>query len=217
MSWIITAHGNEYPIDPTSLGAMPVAYTYPIEEIAHALAQINRYAGATTRPYSVAEHSLLVADLARKAGHSPIVELACLMHDAHEAYVGDVSSPLKWVLGEAWHTLESIHQNALLKTHGLTTASRVHRHLIKALDLVALATERRDLTLYTPGTSTQWTVIDTPGQEHKPDRWIHIDGAPDQYLTWTHWRDAFLSRHAKLQAELHEYQARQTQATGAPA
>lgn len=62
-------------------------------DIAHALACINRYQGHAPIPYSVAQHSVLACRLAPK-GH----ELAALLHDAHEAYVGDVPRPMKSVL-----------------------------------------------------------------------------------------------------------------------
>lgn len=68
-------------------------------DVAHHLAQINRFVGALERPYSVAQHSLLVFTLLSEAGHrDPRVLLQGLVHDAAEAYVGDVSAPLKRLL-----------------------------------------------------------------------------------------------------------------------
>lgn len=74
----------------------PKPEQFRIRDIAHSLAFTARFRGHTTRFYSVAEHSLLVAALARENGRSLDVQTAALMHDAHEAYVGDVPSPLKW-------------------------------------------------------------------------------------------------------------------------
>lgn len=64
-----------------------------IEDIAHALALTNRYAGHTPYPYSVAQHSVLASRVA-----PPGLELQALIHDAQEAYVGDLPSPLKKML-----------------------------------------------------------------------------------------------------------------------
>lgn len=59
-------------------------------DIAHALGQLCRYGGHTPCHYSVAEHSLYVA-----AALPPALRLHGLLHDAHEAYLGDVISPVK--------------------------------------------------------------------------------------------------------------------------
>lgn len=66
-----------------------------IEDIANALSHICRFGGHTIWPYSVAQHSIMVADelLRRQYGAESI--LCGLMHDASEAYLGDVVSPLK--------------------------------------------------------------------------------------------------------------------------
>lgn len=68
--------------------------------IANALAQIPRFNGHLKRPYSVAQHSLTTAAVLRKDGESKKVALQGLMHDAHEAYVGDMSRPFKLWLKE---------------------------------------------------------------------------------------------------------------------
>lgn len=72
--------------------ANPTAEMICIEDIAHALSQINRFTGHTRDPYSVAEHSILVAQMCESQ-----YQLEALLHDAAEAYLGDVSSPLKHI------------------------------------------------------------------------------------------------------------------------
>jgi len=62
-----------------------------IEDIAHALACCNRFAGHTQRPITVAQHSVYVSRLC--VGTS--FELQGLLHDAAEAYLGDVTKWLK--------------------------------------------------------------------------------------------------------------------------
>ena len=62
-------------------------------EIAEALGQINRFAGHTSRPVSVALHTLTVAEITQKA--SPSAVPWALLHDAHEAYTGDITTPVQ--------------------------------------------------------------------------------------------------------------------------
>ena len=70
-------------------------------DIAHALSRIARFNGHTRgeRPWSVAQHSLLVESLMPVAVEAdPVTRLLALLHDAHEAYVGDIATPVKMAL-----------------------------------------------------------------------------------------------------------------------
>jgi uncharacterized protein len=62
-----------------------------IQDIAHALACCNRFAGHAREPISVAQHSVYVSRLCGPQGHG----LQGLLHDASEAYLGDVTKWLK--------------------------------------------------------------------------------------------------------------------------
>lgn len=66
-----------------------------IYDIAHSLANVCRYMGHSRDFYSVATHSLAVMKLAEHYGERPAVQLWALLHDASEAYLGDVATPLK--------------------------------------------------------------------------------------------------------------------------
>ena len=141
MTWMITATG-------ATVDLRFVAHdTISLLDIAHHLAQINRFTGACIRPYSVAEHSLLVCDILEREGcvTDPSILQAALMHDAHEAYVSDLSSPLKQLLGEAWAIEELRVQSAVLRRFGLITSYSAARDAITWADLTALVTEKRDL------------------------------------------------------------------------
>jgi len=65
-----------------------------LDDIAGPLSRQCRWNGQCRCFYSVAQHSLHVADLLQRAGASSRVQLIGLLHDAHEAYTGDIVSPL---------------------------------------------------------------------------------------------------------------------------
>lgn len=109
-----------------------------VEDIAHALSQIIRFTGHAKVPYSVAQHSLLVAEIA-----PPEHRLWALLHDASEAYLGDVASPLKTLLPQ-YRELEEKFQKVIAGRFGLPWPIPEE---VKHADRVALMTEKRDLLL----------------------------------------------------------------------
>lgn len=82
-----------------------------IEDIAHGLARVARWNGQTTGPhiFSVAQHTLLVEAIARR--RTPALDrrarLAILLHDAAEYVIGDMISPFKAVIGDAYKAVEA--------------------------------------------------------------------------------------------------------------
>ena len=89
--FITTFTGRKFHFDDITPGQIC------IEDIAHTLSMLCRFTGHVHQFYSVAQHSLLVD---KQIKGSPEVHLAALLHDAAEAYVNDLSSPLKnWLCG----------------------------------------------------------------------------------------------------------------------
>lgn len=132
----------------------PDPHTIDIGDIGHALAHINRFTGHTCRPYSVAEHSLHVsAMLWRQHGRAALALLG-LVHDASEAYLGDVSGPLKRTADMSpYRELEQLMQATII-TRALHLQPTVeHLELVEACDKQILAWEMamfRDCTWRTP-------------------------------------------------------------------
>jgi hypothetical protein len=79
----------------------PTAAMVDIEDIAGALSKMCRWNGNIPEFYSVAQHSCMVAWLA-----PPALSLAALLHDAPEAYTGDIIRPLKKLLAQAFNDIE---------------------------------------------------------------------------------------------------------------
>ena len=94
-----------------------------IEDIAHGLARVARWNGQTVgdHAFSVAEHSLLVEDLARELNPdlSPDARQIILLHDAPEYVIGDMITPFKYALGGVYHEIESHLSEAIHIRFGL--------------------------------------------------------------------------------------------------
>jgi len=121
----------------------------PLCDIALSLSRQPRFGGHTVDPWSVAEHSMVVALIARYASHAPLgsrQEMYGLVHDAHESVTGDIPS--------TWKTPEMRAQQAQLDerlyvTLGITPPDSAMSRFIKACDRAALLAEAK--LLATPG------------------------------------------------------------------
>jgi uncharacterized protein len=101
----------------------PSALDIEVEDIAHGLARVARWNGQTSGPhiFSVAQHSLLVETLAHKRapGLDRGWRLAVLLHDAPEYVIGDMISPFKTVIGDAYKSVERRLLAAIHRRFGL--------------------------------------------------------------------------------------------------
>ncbi len=97
-----------------------------IEDIAHGLARVARWNGQTrgAHIFSVAQHSLLVEAIARRVAPdmSPSAALMVLLHDAPEYVVGDIISPFKAAVGDAYKAVENRLLAAIHLRFGLPPA-----------------------------------------------------------------------------------------------
>lgn len=107
-----------------------------LPDIAHALSLINRFTGHSKCPYSVAQHSVMVSRLTH-----PDHARWGLLHDASEAYLGDVATPLKSLL-PGYRQLEERVQRVIANVFGLSWPMPPE---VKHADLRALMAEKRDL------------------------------------------------------------------------
>ncbi len=131
--WFVTACGRRvFVLDPRP-------EDIAIQDIAHALSHICRFGGHALQFYSVAQHSVLVSRLVPRE-----LAFAALMHDAAEAYVGDVIRPIKRELGEVYKRIEMKWEIAIAVRFGFDLSPDDER-AIKLADVIALVTERRDI------------------------------------------------------------------------
>lgn len=168
--WVQTASGRRVDL----IGAEPDQID--LGDIVHHLGQINRYSGATGGGWTVAAHSVLVS-LLLPASAKPGLRLAALLHDAHEAYMGDITSPVKAALRVLLNGADPVADIAA----GLDDA--IHRHFglpfvlrpdwrsaIHLADMTALAIEKALLMAPEP---EPWGVPLPPVPADAVNLWMH--------------------------------------------
>jgi 5'-deoxynucleotidase YfbR-like HD superfamily hydrolase len=148
-----------------------------LEDIVVPLSRISRFAGHTSMHYTVAQHSVLATNLARLYGiTNNTILLYVLLHDAAEAYLGDIAAPLKsavYVLaveednGSMQYIPMSTVEHKLLdtihKAFGLDKLSQQYKlmlptvnELVKKFDRAALVVEAENMLPDDP--IDQWTA-----------------------------------------------------------
>lgn len=127
MSYITTFTGKHFdPLEPDMA-------LVDIRDIAHALSLTCRGNGHVKSFFSVAQHCINCALEAEKRGYSPRLILACLIHDASEAYMSDVPRPLKRCLDDYCQAEERLLTLIYEKYLG-TPLTKEEELLVKSID-----------------------------------------------------------------------------------
>jgi hypothetical protein len=160
--WLQTKTGKQFHLDRPFWPSQVM-----LEDIAHAEAMTARFGGHCSFFYSVGEHSLnvrwRVRELAAAAGYTRHalrrLELGGLMHDAGEAYIGDIPTPLKRWLGDPIADLE----RRTMKSISIRFGGFDYEHpLIKQADRECLAAEALAL-FHDPPPLPEWcSNFETP-------------------------------------------------------
>lgn len=119
-----------YPLEP-------VAEDIKIEDIAHSLSLMTRANGHLKHFYSVAQHAINCYKEAKARGYSERVQLGCLMHDASESYISDLTRPVKSLLSE-YFVIEEKLQRLIYEKYGLGDLSEEEQLQIRLVDDVIL-------------------------------------------------------------------------------
>jgi hypothetical protein len=166
---------NPFDPDPAQLDA---------GDIARALANQCRFGGHSRVFYSVAQHSVIVSRVVEERGGDAADAFAALMHDATEAYLGDMPHPLKHrsPLGAAFKAAEDALAQAIRARFGI----KPEVPEIKTVDRALLATERRAFS------AEAW-------------HWPELEGVEPLDIELVAWSpeeaaEAFARRYAELDA-----------------
>jgi hypothetical protein len=168
----------------------PKAEDVDFEEICLQLADLNRFAGATRIPISVAFHSLICFELA-KNDPDPLLPAYMLIHDCHEQRVGEITRPAALGIADVAHELFGVPAAGIVKdairelkhrhdlviwyAAGLPEPTPEQEKRIKHYDNRALMTEARDFGVEP---KSSWEVFGINGIE--PSERIYSDG----YFGW---------------------------------
>ena len=141
--WTLTATGRKlYYLDPS-----PDAIW--LSDICAHTSNLCRFTGATSQFYSVAQHLVLVGNIIHAALDKMDVPkdvdywnqiLAGYLHDAAEAYVGDMASPLKCAIRGKYKWIESGILRATFEKFGVPW--KWYNDVVKKADNIALGIER---------------------------------------------------------------------------
>lgn len=123
-----------YPLDPQ-------IEDVSTRDIAHSLALLCRANGHYRHFYSVGQHCLNCANEAKLRGYSKRIQLGCLLHDASEAYISDITRPVKHALDE-YLEIENSLQRFLYAVYGLSDLTEEEHVLIADIDDEMLEEEK---------------------------------------------------------------------------
>lgn len=178
--WILTHSGIEFHLNDPKPGLVQLG------DIAHNLARIRRFNGATSANCSVALHSVIISHLVPQR-----YKVGAFLHDAAEAYIGDIIGPVKWMLGEPIKRIENKILEVIFDRFNVSPVY-MSSSTIKHADLSCLRYERDN---FMPSCDRGWEILVGTEYPKVPTRIAryYAMSCPD-----TH-EDLFLDRAVELE------------------
>lgn len=154
----------------------PKPESIDLESVAHGLANTCRYNGQV-RFYSVAEHAVMVSRRLERKGFPSWVQMAGLHHDDAEAFLGDVTRPLKSLFQPRYEELTAAMDDAIVQSLSLSTGRwALGIPCVKDADNWSLLVEAWNLLpsqgINWSGSAVEWSVDMEAGREEDTDLWL---------------------------------------------
>lgn len=156
----------------------PDPETLDIPSISASLSKICRFGGHAPKFYSVAEHCMHAVALAVEDGADKVLQRSLLLHDASEAYLGDVVKPLKLHL-PGYVAIEDNMVEAIEKRFGVRIND--HHDTIKRYDLEMLKAEKKALW---PDCEEEWGQLRSVFSRAVHLSFLSPAAAERQFLGW---------------------------------
>ena len=188
VSWIETYDGGMFDFNA------PGESLVRINDIAVSLSRIPRFNGHSKFTYSVGQHCVLMelGLLATRPESTPLERLHILLHDAAEAFIGDMCSPIKYREDmTSFRQLETLVQSTIYNKLEIPEPTEADIKLVKEYDMRMLITEAEVLMKRTD----YWKTI------HRAERLpVHI-----QHWSETKTKTAFMQSYNKAKTNYNEY------------
>jgi hypothetical protein len=194
MTWVLTNSGKRVDL------LEPRPEQIDINDISHSLAHLVRFTGHGNLPLTVAEHSVRVSQLLENQGAPTYIQLWGLLHDAHEAYIGDISTPMKEALDSLGgkHTLGefgSWFDEAVVTALGLEEIHEAHSGQFAQVHSADKMTGEFERGVILPDMS-EWPI-----QEWVKKALGQRGKAPAAVMSPAQAKASFVTRYAQLRAK----------------
>lgn len=180
-SWALTASGLKIVF------LQPDIRTIRLSDIAFSLSRLCRFTGATSQFYCVAQHSILVGSLIKEQMDEENISdqsveywdqiLAGLLHDAEEFIMGDLSSPLKAIVGGKYNWVAAGIRRVIFERYGIDWS--YHNQIVKMGDNKAILIER----FYLMPDHPDWPKISKEEMQYTKPRLMSSEEAKAAFLT----------------------------------
>ncbi len=159
-NYLKTYMGNK--VDPLEVAAEDIT----LEDIAHALSLMCRGNGQVVHFYSVGQHCINCAKEAKARGWNERLQLGCLLHDAAEAYMSDLITPIKVHMPQ-YYEIEDRFLKAVYEKFGLSDLSKEEWDMIMDVDRALLTYDLVEL-LKEPVPEEGYRVVRIPDIALRP-------------------------------------------------